>query len=76
MAQCVVIDPDGFLIEDAAPVEECTGFVLATSAEFTDLQGFWTPMSVEQGATVGVAIFLAWAIAFGLRLVRKSIEEG
>ena len=75
-AQCVVIDGGGALIADAAPVESCTGFVLSTAAEFTDLQGFWSPLTVEQGATIGVAIFVAWATAFGLRQLRRVIEEG
>jgi len=76
MAQCVAVDVDGFVVVDAAPVESCTGYVLSTAAEFTDLQGFWSPMTVEQGAAVGVAIFLAWAVAFGLRVLRKTVEEG
>jgi len=76
MAQCVQVDVDGYILLDSAPVDSCAGFVLSTAAEFTDLQGFWSPMTVEQGAAVGVAIFLAWAVAFGLRVLRKTVEEG
>lgn len=73
-ASCV-IESGGALVLTADPIESCTGFVLMTAAEFTDVQGFWTPLTVEQGGAIGFAIFGAWAVAFGLRMLSKQLLD-
>lgn len=74
MASCVIEGPGGALQLDAAPVETCSGFVVMTGPEYQAAQ--WFPaLTVEEGVQVGTAVFLAWAIAFGLRVLRKSVEN-
>lgn len=62
------------MIVDPSPVDTCSGFVLMTADEYKAAE--WFPaLTVEQGVQIGTAIFLAWAIAFGLRVIRKSVEN-
>ena len=75
MAQCVVIDAGGALVADASPVSACAGYVLATPQEFADMQTVWIPLTLADGAVIGSAIFAAWAIAFGFRMLGTLIAD-
>ena len=75
MAQCVVIDGSGFVVADPAPVESCTGFVLATPTEFAGLQTVFQGLSIADGAVLGTAIVTAWTIAFGFRVLGKMVWQ-
>jgi hypothetical protein len=74
-AQCVTLEVDGTLTPVAVGVEACAGFVLATPTEFQASQSIFVALSLENGAAIGAAIFLAWAVAFGFRVLRKVIED-
>jgi hypothetical protein len=75
VAQCVIVDGNGFIVADATPVASCTGFVLASSTEFQDMQSVLVPLSVEDGMVIGQAILLAWAVAFMTRPLRSLFDE-
>jgi len=75
VAQCVTIDGSGNLLADPAPVESCTGFVLVTPSEFTMMQGVLVPLSVDEGAVIGISIVTAWAIAFGFRMLGQLVAD-
>jgi hypothetical protein len=75
VAQCVVIDGSGALVADPSPIDTCTGYVLATSQEFANMQTVWTPLTLDEGTIIGGAIFLAWAVAWGFRMIGSLIAE-
>jgi len=74
MAQCVLVSGTSLVI-DAAPVESCTGYVLATSQEFQNMQTVWIPLTLADGAIIGASMFAAWAVAWGFRMIGGVIED-
>ena len=52
------------------------GYVVTTETEyFAQGSSLFPPLSSDDGASIGLAIFLAWTLAFGMRLLRRVIEE-
>lgn len=74
MAVCVQVDSNGFLVSDSTPLDSCSGYVMQTAAEYRSAFS-WLELSAADGLTIGGAIFLAWAVAFGFRMIRKVIDE-
>lgn len=74
MAQCVIWS-GGVLVADPAPVSSCTGFVLATPEEFSAMGAWFAPLSIEDGALIGTAVFGAWAVAFAFRMMRNFLDS-
>lgn len=75
MAYCVSVDGTGAVVATGGSLADCTGYVLLTPDEFQQSQGLFAPLSASEGASIGGAIFLAWAIAFGFRAIGKVITE-
>ncbi len=76
MAQCVVLDTtSGQLVTTADTVDTCTGWILATPTEFSMMESVFTGLTIDQGQTIGVAIFTAWAIVWGLRMIATLIRD-
>jgi len=46
-------------------------YILPTMADVREHRGFLPDWTLEQAALIGAAIFTAWAIAFGFRMIRK-----
>lgn len=71
---CVQADSSGVvsvIVPQPADVSACT-MVLASPPEI----GFspWA-MPIEDAVAIGTAIWLAWAIAFGVRAVARAISD-
>jgi len=79
MAICAYVDyVDGLprvFQEEYEVYPDCTAYVLMNKDETEAAWGFWPSWSVEQGSSIGLEIFLAWAVAFGFRILRKLIED-
>jgi len=75
MALCVTVGSGGELLATADALSACAGHVVVTPAEFALMQGVLQPLTIADGVVIGTAIFVAWSIAFGFRVLRKSLEN-
>jgi len=66
---------DGVPTATGDAVASCAGYVLLTPDEFEQSQGLFQPLTAGEGAAIGAAILLAWAIAYGFRVLGKVIME-
>ncbi|WP_152681897.1 hypothetical protein [Chromobacterium subtsugae] len=77
MALCVVVNQDGSLSTSPASPDQCAGYLLVTAEEFNSFNSaanFFIPLTMEQGALIGVAILTVWACAFGFRQLRRLLS--
>jgi hypothetical protein len=77
MALCVQADTDGNLLGlPAVPLESCTGFVMLTPEEYAAVSQSWVePLTLEQGTAIGVAVFVAFTVAWGLKVLRRFVQD-
>ncbi len=72
---CVAQNPDGTLVVmSPQPSDYSTcGAVLLSGAEASHVGSIFQPMTLAEGAQISSAIGLAWAVAFGMRvLIRQA----
>lgn len=73
MALCVQ-NIGGQLVPTADDASSCTGYLLVTRDEWA-LSHLLPPMTVSDGAVIGSSILLAWATAFGIRAIGRTIQS-
>lgn len=72
---CVQADANGFFYVVAPQPAETAGCtaVLISGAEASNLGSIFVPMTTGDAVTIGSAIWLAWAVAWGFRvLIRQA----
>jgi len=76
MAQCVAFADVGASAPAlvAAP-EPCSTFVLISPAEYSAVSQSPLNLTPEQGALIGSAILLTWAMAWGWRALEQVISD-
>jgi hypothetical protein len=77
MARCVAFASQGASAPDvlvAAP-EPCSTFVLISPAEYSAVSQSPLNLTPEQGALIGSAILLTWAMAWGWRALEQVISD-
>jgi hypothetical protein len=75
MAICVQVAGDGALTTDGSGIAGCTGFIAMTPTEYAAMQPLLEPLTIAEGEAIGSAILVLWAIAFGFRAIRKSLDQ-
>ena len=73
MAQCVVFDTNGFLVESLA--SPCTSLVVLTPTEYGLLNNSPLNLSLEDGALLGSSIVGIWAAAFAFRAAIRALHS-
>lgn len=75
MPQCVEF-VNGVLQQSAADLASCTGYLLLTPQEYSDLQSpFFVPLTLTQGFAISTAIAGVWALAWVFRTVGNSMSS-
>jgi len=76
-ALCVSIDPNGFVVSSATPVDQCTSYVLLESSEWGGSSIWAIPPAGDVAAiwgfafSVPVIVFLmAWSLGVILKMFR------
>lgn len=70
MSQCVFLQPDGTVIATPASPSECTGYVLLTREEYSNVMNpFFQHLDMVQGVKIGGAIVAVWVLAFCFRSI-------
>lgn len=71
---CVDVVGGSLVVADPQPVDSsaCTA-VLISGLEASQVGGIWQPLSTSDAVTIGSAIWLAWIVGFGFRvLIRQA----
>lgn len=71
---CVQTDANGFFYvvsPQPADVSACTAVVIS-GVESSQLGSIFQPMTAQEGATIGTAIWGAWAVAWGFRILIRQ----
>ena len=74
MATCVYVDSWGLLqVMNPQPTDLSTCAMLLASP--SDLSSVWAPLSASDGLSIGLAIWIAWMVAFGFRVLRRQADD-
>ncbi|MDR2239280.1 MAG: hypothetical protein LBE33_02440 [Zoogloeaceae bacterium] len=77
MAVCLQLAGNGVQVTPFSP-EDCSmqgGYIALTSEEYLSMGSAFPPLSIQEGALIGSFIWIAWAIAWGFRMLARQAED-
>jgi hypothetical protein len=75
---CADITTDGYIVEVAQALQDCTGFVVVSATEYGLISSFAmpTPAELVYLYTWGMgAVLLPWSIAYGVAVAKRAISK-
>ena len=76
MSLCLIPDASGALAVTVDAPQQCAGYLALTPSEYAAAtSSVFPPLTLEQGATIALAVGSLWALAFLFRALKNSLSN-